>query len=133
MAAASPFQVLGISPDAEPEVILAAYRALARKYHPDVNPGVPPEQLNARMKQINWAKAELEHDRAGWRMRVRRSEARASGAGSRASGDEPRRESTNRAQSRSRATYTIPRKRRSTTEAILLSLLRPLARTGFRF
>ena len=32
-----PYKILGISRDAEPEVIKAAYRALARKYHPDVN------------------------------------------------------------------------------------------------
>jgi curved DNA-binding protein CbpA len=31
-----PYQVLQVTPDAEPEVIQAAYRALARKYHPDM-------------------------------------------------------------------------------------------------
>jgi curved DNA-binding protein CbpA len=31
-----PYRVLQVVPDAEPEVIQAAYRALARKYHPDV-------------------------------------------------------------------------------------------------
>jgi curved DNA-binding protein CbpA len=30
-----PYRVLQVTPDAEPEVIQAAYRALARKYHPD--------------------------------------------------------------------------------------------------
>lgn len=29
------YEVLGVSPDAEPEVIEAAYKALVRKYHPD--------------------------------------------------------------------------------------------------
>jgi curved DNA-binding protein CbpA len=29
------YDVLGVAPDAEPEVIRAAYRALAKKYHPD--------------------------------------------------------------------------------------------------
>lgn len=31
----NPFDILGIQPDAEPEVVDAAYRALMKKYHPD--------------------------------------------------------------------------------------------------
>lgn len=31
------YQLLGISPDADPETIKKAYRALARQWHPDVN------------------------------------------------------------------------------------------------
>jgi curved DNA-binding protein CbpA len=33
---ADPYHLLQVIPDAEPEVIQAAYRALARKYHPDM-------------------------------------------------------------------------------------------------
>jgi curved DNA-binding protein CbpA len=33
---ADPYLLLQVIPDAEPEVIQAAYRALARKYHPDM-------------------------------------------------------------------------------------------------
>ena len=32
------YQVLGLLPQAEPEVIKAAYKALAQKYHPDKHP-----------------------------------------------------------------------------------------------
>ena len=32
----SPYETLGVSPDAEPIVIEAAYKALIRKYHPDL-------------------------------------------------------------------------------------------------
>jgi curved DNA-binding protein CbpA len=34
-----PYEVLQVDPDAEREVIRAAYRTLARKYHPDVSAG----------------------------------------------------------------------------------------------
>ena len=47
-----PYAILQIAHHAEQEVIEAAYRRLARKYHPDVNPS--PE-ANARMQKINWA------------------------------------------------------------------------------
>jgi curved DNA-binding protein CbpA len=49
-----PYKVLQVDPEAEDEVISAAYRRLARKYHPDVAPG---EESAARMLAINaaWA------------------------------------------------------------------------------
>ncbi len=34
-----PYKVLQVDPDAEPEVVRAAYRALALKYHPDIGTG----------------------------------------------------------------------------------------------
>jgi DnaJ-class molecular chaperone len=38
------YQILGVLPNAEPEEIRKAYRALARKYHPDVNPDKSSEE-----------------------------------------------------------------------------------------
>jgi len=39
LAVTNPYKVLQVDPEAEPEVIRAAYRALALKYHPDVSTG----------------------------------------------------------------------------------------------
>ena len=50
--AGDPYKVLQVDPEAEDEVIQAAYRRLARKYHPDLAPG--PEAA-ARMAAINAA------------------------------------------------------------------------------
>ena len=33
------YKILQVAPDASPEVIQMAYKALAKKYHPDLNPG----------------------------------------------------------------------------------------------
>ena len=45
-----PYKVLQVHPDAEPEVIRAAYRTLALKYHPDVSAG-----SHDRMAALNHA------------------------------------------------------------------------------
>lgn len=39
--AEDPYKVLGLGRDATPEAIKAAYRKLARRHHPDLNPGKP--------------------------------------------------------------------------------------------
>lgn len=48
-----PYRILGVSPQASDEEIKKAYRALAKKYHPDVNNG--SAEAEARMKELNEA------------------------------------------------------------------------------
>lgn len=46
-----PYGVLGVRPDASDEEIAKAYKRLAKRYHPDLNPNDPTAA--ARMGQIN--------------------------------------------------------------------------------
>ncbi len=47
------YAILGVSKDAKPEEIKRAYRKLARKYHPDLNPG--DQGAEAKFKDLNEA------------------------------------------------------------------------------
>ena len=51
------YQVLGISKNADADEIKKAYRKLARKYHPDLNPG--DKSAEARFKEVNEAQEVL--------------------------------------------------------------------------
>ena len=48
-----PYQVLGVPHDATDEEIKKAYRRLAKKYHPDLNPG--DEEAARQMQRVNAA------------------------------------------------------------------------------
>jgi DnaJ-class molecular chaperone len=47
------YEVLGVTRDASPEAIKKAYRGLARKYHPDVNPG--DKTAESKFKEVQQA------------------------------------------------------------------------------
>lgn len=54
-----PYKVLGVSPNASDEEIKKAYRALAKKYHPDRNPG--DEEAAKKMQQVNAAYEQIKN------------------------------------------------------------------------
>ena len=110
-----PYKVLQVDPEAEDEVIAAAYRRLARKYHPDTATGA---EASGRMEAINaaWevlgdpkrrAAYDRERARPGGRM-ARRGAGGAAAAGRRA----PRPRSS-AAQARARPRPVRARRRRA--------------------
>jgi DnaJ-class molecular chaperone len=76
MATKNPYEVLGVKPDATDEQIRSAYRKLAKKFHPDLNPG--NKQAEARFKEVSVA-YDLLSDKEK-RARFDRGEIDASGA-----------------------------------------------------
>ncbi len=54
-----PYKVLGVSPDASDEQIKQAYRRLAKKYHPDLNPG--DKEAARRMQEVNAAYEQIKN------------------------------------------------------------------------
>ena len=47
-----PYDILQISREAEQEVVIAAYKSLSKKYHPDIDPSNDAQE---RMKDLNWS------------------------------------------------------------------------------
>ena len=54
-----PYKVLGVSPSASDEEIKQAYRRLAKKYHPDLNPG--DQEAARRMQEVNAAYEQIKN------------------------------------------------------------------------
>jgi DnaJ-class molecular chaperone len=53
MATETPYEVLGVKPNATADEIRKAYRKLAKQFHPDLNPGKPAAE--ARFKSVSAA------------------------------------------------------------------------------
>lgn len=60
-----PYQILGVSRTATDEEITSAYKKLARKYHPDLNPG--DKAAEKKMQEINAAYDTVKDIRSGKR------------------------------------------------------------------
>ena len=54
-----PYKVLGVSPDASDEDVKRAYRRLAKKYHPDLNPG--DKEAARKMQEVNAAYEQIKN------------------------------------------------------------------------
>ena len=64
MSMQDPYAVLGISPQATDAEVKAAYREMARKYHPDNYADSPLADLaNEKMQEINDAKERIYKER----------------------------------------------------------------------
>lgn len=58
-----PYKVLGVSPSASDEEVTQAYRKLAKRYHPDLNPG--DKTAEDKMKEINAAYEQIKKNKHG--------------------------------------------------------------------
>ena len=54
-----PYKVLGLHPNASDEEVKRAYRQLAKKYHPDLNPG--DQEAARKMQEVNAAYEQIKN------------------------------------------------------------------------
>ena len=57
----NPYKILGVSENCSDDELTKAYRKLAKKYHPDLNPGDKEAEL--KMGEINAAYEEIKNMR----------------------------------------------------------------------
>lgn len=62
--AKSPYEILGVSPNASKDEVAKAYRRLAKKYHPDLNPN--DAEAAKKMSEINAAYEEIKSGKASY-------------------------------------------------------------------
>ena len=69
-----PYRILQVQPDADPDVVRAAYRVLARKAHPDASEPLDTS-AERRMTDLNWAYAIVRDPlkRSAWEAERRRT------------------------------------------------------------
>jgi molecular chaperone DnaJ len=58
-----PYSILGVSPGVSDEELTQAYRKLAKKYHPDINPGNKTAEL--KMREVNAAYEQIKKQKTG--------------------------------------------------------------------
>ena len=58
-----PYQVLGVSPTATEDEIAQAYRKLAKRFHPDLNPG--NKDAEKKMREVNAAYEQIRNQKHG--------------------------------------------------------------------
>jgi curved DNA-binding protein CbpA len=85
-----PYRLLQVIPEAEPEVIRAAYRALARKYHPDTGGSeAQMAMLNAAWETLRDGEKRAEFDRHRRTAAARTTQAQRSGVDPRTAATTP--------------------------------------------
>jgi curved DNA-binding protein len=70
-----PYRILQVQPGADPDVVSAAYRVLARKLHPDGAAEPMDPHTERRMADLNWAYGVVRDPvkRARWESEARRA------------------------------------------------------------
>jgi molecular chaperone DnaJ len=58
-----PYSILGVSPGVSDGELTQAYRRMAKKYHPDINPGNKTAEL--KMREVNAAYEEIKKQKSG--------------------------------------------------------------------
>jgi hypothetical protein len=71
-ASYSPWDILGLSSNADPQDIVSTYRSLVWRFHPDANPQLDLSRSNEAMERLNWAVEELKRNLDGWRLKAPR-------------------------------------------------------------